>query len=415
MRKKNRITKLAASNQATKKTAATKRESSYVKSLVPKAISQTRADIQTWKRALQQTEKTDNPKWVLLQQLYTEIANDARLTSQMQNRDLSVKTAAFVLNDANGKEDEEATKLIREAGFFSDIVDKILEAKYYAYSLIELTVNELGIITATLIDRTNIEPKKGIFFADYGNDKGVEYRNASEYNLYLLEFRHDGKGLLNKSVPHVLFKKFAQSCWSELCEIYGIPPRYMKTNTQDSAALARAEQMMRDMGSAAWFIIDETEDFEFAKGVDTNGDVYKNFMAFCNNEISLLITGAIIGQDTEHGNRSKEKESKSLFEILVDADKVYLKRCINETVLPALVTLGVIKDGLQFDYVQEKDKDALFDKVIKLAPHYNVDPKFINDEFGIPVSAKLEPATPVFDDEDIEDEETLHAEVPFFS
>ena len=27
-------------------------------------------------------------------------------------------------------------------------------------------------------------------------------------------------GLLNKAVPHVLFKKFAQSCWSELCEIY---------------------------------------------------------------------------------------------------------------------------------------------------------------------------------------------------
>ena len=63
-------------------------------------------------------------------------------------------------------------------------------------------------------------------------------------------------GLLNKAVPHALFKKFAHSCWSELCEIYGIPPRYIKTNTQDPEMLDRAEQMLRDMGSAAYFIID---------------------------------------------------------------------------------------------------------------------------------------------------------------
>ncbi|WP_446662918.1 phage portal protein family protein, partial [Flavobacterium psychrophilum] len=35
--------------------------------------------------------------------------------------------------------------------------------------------------------------------------------------------------MLNKAVSHVLFKRFAQSCWSELCEIYGIPPRVLKT------------------------------------------------------------------------------------------------------------------------------------------------------------------------------------------
>jgi len=95
-----------------------------------------------------------------------------------------------------------------------------------------------------------------------------------EYGAWILEFGQPGElGLLNNCVPHVLMKRFAQSCWSELCEIYDIPPRVMKTNTHDRGMVTRAEKMMKDMGSAAWFIIDGSEEFEFAQGVSTNGDV----------------------------------------------------------------------------------------------------------------------------------------------
>ncbi|MEI3104746.1 MAG: DUF935 family protein [Parabacteroides merdae] len=151
-------------------------------------------------------------------------------------------------------------------------------------------------------------PELGFFLYDSNADKGEYYRDLREFGTYILEFGHPNNyGLLNKAVPHALFKKFAHSRWSELCEIYGIPPRYIKTNTQDPEMLDRAEQMLRDMGSAAYFIIDTTEEFEFANGVSTSGDVYNNLIALCNSEMSMLISGAQIGQDTKNGNRSKKR------------------------------------------------------------------------------------------------------------
>lgn len=130
---------------------------------------------------------------------------------------------------------------------------------------------------ADLVPRENVSPEVGKFYPDAEGSETVDYRLLPEFGRWLVEIypRKCDLGLLNKAVPYVLIKKFALSCWSELCEIFGIPPRVMKTNTTDDEMLERAETMMREIGSAAYFIIDTTEDFEFAQGVATNGDVYK--------------------------------------------------------------------------------------------------------------------------------------------
>src|SRR5690606_25031665 len=123
-----------------------------------------------------------------------------------------------------------------------------------------------------LIPRYNVVPQTGMFYPEYGDtSRGIAYRELPEFGTWILEFNSETLGLMNKLVPMALFTRFMESCWSELGEIYGIPPRVLKTNTQDATMLKRAESMMRDMGSASWFIIDETEEFEFAKGVATNG------------------------------------------------------------------------------------------------------------------------------------------------
>ena len=103
-----------------------------------------------------------------------------------------------------------------------------------------------------------------------------------------------------------------------------------KTNTQDPVMLDSAEQMMREVGSAAWFIIDTTEEFHFAQGVNTNGDVYNNLIKFCNNEVSLLVSGAIIGQDTQYSNYSKGRANIAILDCFVDADKRMIENYIKD-------------------------------------------------------------------------------------
>lgn len=356
--------------------------------IVRRAASRAHRDIADWKSAEQRTRSTDNPRYTSLQDLYCEITNDALLTSQINNRVEQTVAAPFELVDAVGTVNDEQTQRIRSLSCITDVIRAILESEYYGYSLIEFIPVENDIKMVNL-PRRNIDPVFGRFFPDATNDANILFREMPEYGKYILEFNDDQVGLLNKTVPHVLFKKFAQSCWSELCEIYGIPPRYLKTNTNDPQMLARGEQMMRDMGAAAAFVIDTNEEFSFANGTTTNGDVYKSLITLCNQEISMLISGAIIGQDTENGNYSKEQSSQNILERLCDSDKRSVETYMNSVVLPALIQLGWLSGGdVHFRFASVEDADKLWNMVKDVMPYKDVDAKWLTEKFGIPVTDK---------------------------
>jgi len=363
----------------------------YSATIAPKAVASTRKDIASWKTAEKLTNLLDFPKWYLIQQLFKEIKLDALLTSQLKNRQLKGMAESVVLKKANGEVDEEQTKLINNAKFTNEINQHILDSIFSGHSLIELSLNAEKVLQVDLLPRENVDPKNGRLFPDYTEDTFTPYREVSEYGTWLLEFGSKGDlGLLNNAVPHVLFKRFAQSCWSELCEIYGIPPRVMKTNTQDPAMVKRGETMMRDMGAAAWFIIDESESFEWAKGVNTNGDVYSNLMTFCNNEISLLITGAVIGQDTQNGSRSKDESGQEMLNTLSDSDLRVLEQAWNTTVIPALLKIGVLKGDITYGYEQTEDLAQLWTMTKESLPYFDIKPEWVKEKFGVEVVGKRE-------------------------
>jgi len=145
----------------------------------------------------------------------------------------------------------------------------------------------------------------------------------------------------------------------------------MKTNTQDPAMLDRAEMMMRDMGAAAWFIIDDSEEFEFATGAVTTGDVYNNLIKLCNNENSILIVGAIIGQDTKNGNESKEKVSVQQLMRLVESDKRLVEGYMNTVALPGLFKIGLLPEGLTFAYDPQEDTTTFTRMPLDLCSFWN--------------------------------------------
>lgn len=385
-RREKRRQNMAVKNDKSK---MTQRREGYVSKIVPKTISRTRADISTWKNALRAADNVENPRRARLQNLYTDILLDAHLTSQIELRMQHSLSVPFVLK-REGEVDEENTALLKAARWKNEIDREILWADHRGNSLIELTT-ENGTLCITSLPRNNIIPEKGILLLNEDDTTGIDYRNCREYGTWILEFgSRTNYGLLNKAIPHVLFKRFAQSCWSELCEIYGIPPRFIKTDTQDPEMLNRAEAMLRDMGSAAYFIIDREESFEFAKGADTNGDVYNNLISLCNSEISLLITGAVIGQDTKNGNRSKEESSIKLLDKIVQADKKTLESYWNGTVIPALVKIGFLPEGLTYELQQEEDIEKLWGMTREALPYMDVDPEWMKDKFGIQVTGKKE-------------------------
>ena len=366
--------------------ATTDKAPTMAPKVVEKPILQVRRDIADWKWSRYMATVPTEPKVYMLQDVFNEIANDALLASQINNRREQTISAPFEMATDDGKVDDRMTKLISDIPIVTDVLGYIWDSEWYGSSVIEFSVKS-GAKSVDLINRRNIIPANGRFYPDVFMGNYVEYRDVKEFGNWILEFNSGGIGQLDKVVPHIYFKKFAQSCWSELCEIYGIPPRVMKTDTRDPAMLARAEAMMKEVGAAAWFIIDTTEEFDFAKAVATNGDVYANLINLCNNELSMLVTGAIIGQDTRNGNESKEKVSISLLDRLVNADNRMAETYMNSVVIPAWISIGWIPaTTLRFCFKAVEDTDKLWTFTQALLPYKNVDNTFIEEKFGIKVT-----------------------------
>ena len=364
--------------------------SKLVNQILQKSLSRVRQDVGTWNTALTMAKKAEFPKRHLLYNLYDEISIDGLLTSQLANRTLKSLATNFIISDKSGKVNEEVTALLQNKIWVNEVNKAILGSVTHGHSVIEFewtTIGEVPDLKVTLIDRQNIEPRDGMFYADYNGDKPIPYRTMAEYGTWLLEFGgNKDLGLLNAAVPHVLFKRFAQSCWSELCEIAGIPPRVMKTDTQNVAMLRRAERMMKDMGAAAWFIIDESEKFEWAEASNANGDVYQKLMTFCNNEISMLVSGAVMGQDTKNGSNSKEQTMEKTLQTLVDADLSLIEQYWNTKVIPALINIGMLSGECVFSYPETEDISQLWNMTKDTFQYFDVDTQWINDTFGIKVT-----------------------------
>ena len=321
---------------------------------------------------------------------------DAKMTSQIGLRISKSQAADWCLKKGDTV-DTEAMNVLKDTGLFDKLVKFIVESQFYSQSLVQFTFDKTGNPDIELVQRTNVSPATGMFYPDVNGNMGEAYRERPDFGKWILEFCPDtcDLGLLNKATPYVLMKKFALSCWSELCEIYGIPPRVLKTDTQDQQMLDRAEAMMQEIGSAAYFIIDTSEQFEFAQANSTNGDVYKNFIATCDEQISLLNLGAVLGQDTLNGNRSKEEASTDLMEIIVEADKRKIAYYINKTAIPAMESLGIIPTGLRFEFAKATDTEKLWKMVFQASAYYEFDVEWLKQTFGMEITGpRMNPSGP---------------------
>lgn len=361
-------------------------DTQLIRRIIKKQESITRKDMADWKKARQQATNVTEPKQVLLQNLYEEAMLDALMTSQIGLRIDMSQGRDFTLT-LNGKPEDEETVKLKEGGLYDTLTELMIESKFYNHSVAEFSYNDNGYLEADLIPRVNISPEVGRFYPNVSETTYYKYRELPEYGKWLVEFypRKRDLGLINKAIPYVLIKKFAMSCWSEFCEITGIPPRVMKTNTSDDTTLNRAEQMMKEIGSAAYFIIDTTEDISFSEGTSSNGDVYQKLISTCDQQLSLLNLAAVLGQDTVNGNRSKEESSSKLLESVVKADNRLIETLYNKCVLPALAAIGYLKPGLRLEIVKEVDLDKLWKMVYESSQYYDVDPEWIKKTFGIEV------------------------------
>lgn len=346
-----------------------------------------RKDISDWQRAKQAALRINTPRFSQLQELFDYIMDDAHLSSQVQLRKSKVLRSEFALVNQAGDTDVQATEDLKNMPATRRLINSVLDAQLFGYTIAELDPHpgNPDPLAVTVIDRRHIDPRNGFVLIDTSDSSGIPYRQLREFGTYILEFRGEGLGLLDKAVPHVLFKRFAQSCWSEFCEVCGMPPRVIKTNTQDPNLRDKYLEMLSNYGSGANGVIDIDDEMIFVATNASNGEAYENLIRLCSNELSLLINGAVLGQDTRYGSNSKEQTSSDLNDEIVEADMAAVEVAMNTVVLPALVALALVPDGLRFKFQEQEDSSQLFNQTIQAAQYFDIDPQWVKEKFGIEV------------------------------
>lgn len=371
---------------------AKRKEQSIAHKIIIQQSQITRKDVGDWQDALRQATRTACPKFFKLQDLYTHIMRDIFLSSQIALRIQKTIGNDYALLDDNDVPNDDATKRIRELPVFRELMNLCLESLFYGISLVEIKpTNDSKVFTLDLINRGHIDPFNGVIYLDKSDYEGIRYRELREYGTSLIEFSGTSPatpnnfGILNECVVDALFMRFAKSCWSELCEIYGMPPRYIKTNIQDPDIRNMYKQMLQDVGAGANYVIDTDDEIGFANTNSTDGSLYAGLIFVCKEEISIRINGAMLGQDTKFGSNSKEKTSSELQDEIIDDDKLFLSANINSTILPLLERYGIIPSGLHFGFIEQEDNSKLFDQTMRAAAYFDIDPKWVKDKFGIEV------------------------------
>lgn len=364
------------------------RQRSLSAEIVRRTQTIARRDIADWNQARRDAINQDHPSRKRLFELYEDVLLDPKVASKIEQRKLITLGKPWQIVDREGAPDGLAFERLSNDAGFASIIALLLDIPYQGHAILEIHQTPAG-LACELIPRQNVIPSRGLVIPDLQTpSNAIKYRQLKEYGRSIIEFgAPDDLGLLNKAVPFALYKRFATSCWSELCEIYGIPPRYIKTDTTDPANVDRAVQMMQEMGANPWWVIDQTEDFGFVNGVATNGTLYNNLIHLCNTEITTLIAGAVIGEDSEVGSRAKEEVGMEILQARALADRVEIERAINRQILPILAQWGLIRDGLRFQYSTEEDTTELWRKTVQALPYFDVDPDWIRKTFGIEVIA----------------------------
>ncbi len=363
--------------------------------VLPQAVNLSAQTIKTYKNALESATAVEDPNRLELLQVYNSILFDNHLASIVETRVLKVLRSKFKFVDANSKENPELLSLF-EKPWFEDFLKHAMWSKFKGTSVIELwDLNlEMELDAVSLIPRENCNFIKGFFTKEVGDDKGVQYKEGA-YKPYYIQVGHDRDlGLLKDVAPAAISKKFAIASWLELVEKFGIPPRYVTTDSYSTTRAQELANMMAQMVSSHYAVLQGNEQLQVLNGI--NGDpheVFDKLIIRLNSEK----TKRVLGHDSAAGNTDAKGtygSMKMLQEVAEDrhqSDKTFIKYLINKELLPRLLLISPVYSSLanyRFEWDDFKDLSTqdLIDAVQKLSVSgYITDPQHITEKTGIPI------------------------------
>ena len=349
-------------------------------------------DITNYKTALHAAESIYSPNRQLLYTLYNNVTLDTHLASVTESRKIKSLSHPFKLT-RNGVADEDATALFNSK-WFQNFLELAWESVMYGYSLIQINAIVDGKPSVELVPRQHVKPVQNLIVSNPGDVSGYDYTTAP-FNQWLVPVgKPKDLGLLAKVAPLVLLKSNTISNWAQFNELFGMPLRIGRTNLGDEDRAKGMFAAMRDMASAAFAVLDKDDDVEMIQSLKSDGKVYENFLRWIDEQISKTLLGGTMNTDNG-SSRSQSEVHERLAGDYSEFDLKNLTFVVNDSLIPLLINLGLDLTNCTFQFYEIEDRDELFtmtSELLKLGV-YDIDEKWIDTKFGIPVTKReIQPA-----------------------
>lgn len=333
-------------------------------------LQRLRHDIQLWREAVMEAEQAWFPHRVRMQRMFLDTILNGHVAACMTRRKNLTLLKDFKICDDAGVENEQWTHYFKKQ-WFSKYCEYVLDAQFFGYSLIALgDMTNDDFPELTTIRRFNISPDRlhvtsyvyslsgAQFLEDPYKDWHVWVATPTEIGISLV-----GYGLLYKVAMYEIICRNTLGFNTDAAEIFGQPIRIGRTNKTDEAERGEFEQMLSQLGSSAWALMDPNDVIELveSKGNGQGFKIYESLEKRCEQKISKLLLGHADALDSVPGKlgggNGEESPVKQALEDCQSIDSRMLTDNVNGELLPRLRKFGVaLPDGLHFEICNDSEQ-----------------------------------------------------------
>ena len=343
------------------KLPATK-ETIVINETIIRPIDRQVKDIEYWRSGHIAAERVVYPNRVRLYDLYHDVILDGHLSGIWKKRVSAVLNKTLHYYDANGVKVDKMDKLIQSKPF-RKMIKELMQEKAWGITGLEFIPGSK--FAFKRINRKHIKPETGIVAIEQYGTEGYAYDGLP---LVWVVGEPDEYGFLLECAPYALYKRGTMADWSQFSEIFGMPMRVAKYDSNDIKTKIELKQVLDGSGSALVMMIPKQADFEIIDGKITNADgaIYSNLKNACDDEMSVVVLG--VTETTSSSKSSGFAQSKvhaaQQLEITKD-DILDMQMTLNEEKFHSILesyALPVVAGG-EFKYEEEVNLDHLAKRV----------------------------------------------------
>lgn len=354
---------------------------------LPVPPARTVLDIDDWRDAVIELEKSILPYRVLIQQIFRDTVLNPHVDSCLEKRKELTLLRNFQFCYADGKPNNELTKLLNKS-WFKDFLSYSLDSKFYGYSLISLgDFYNYDFPELTIIRRDLISPERKHVTTIPYNPAGYSWEDPeyAPYHIWVsTKPEHGtascGMGLLYSVALREINLRNLYAMNMDFLEVFGSPYRALfMENAIDPIERARGINSLSNQGGANFGIFGKDDKLEFVgPGGGSGWKAYADAESRWNKDISKVILGHSDVLDSTPGklgstggggkNGEDHNPQKDALVAKQASDASFLIPIVNGILLPKLRDefFFDIPEGTYFKFLNSEEDAMIENRQLEL-------------------------------------------------